>query len=292
MKRLRLTLVLIITWLFLLYNVERLDGPAINLASFVYGFAFVTAIAVILVPALYEWPLPRVLLILLPLYFLLKLYFNYPIVGDGLAHLPITVTEMAALVATLLLARDIMQRFAHLQQGLARVTLSHLDTAAPFDDGQSLIYREIRRARRRQRPLALLALKPTATSVSYSMDRFLEEAQAEIIQHYIGASVANLLLTTLEDYDIVTRRNNHFIVVLPEAGEDELAETIDRLQREARDRLGIEFSIGRARFPDDAVTFGQLLTDAERAMHRSAADRSPADDPPAETERSAVERAA
>lgn len=287
MKRLRLTLVLIITWFFLLYNVERLDGPSVNLASFVYGFAFVTAVAVIAIPVLYEWPLPRVLLITLPLYFLLKVYLNYPIVGDGLAHLPITVTEIAALVFTLLLARDIMQRFTHLQQGLARVTLSHLDDASSFDDGQGLIYREIRRARRRQRPLALLALKPTAASVSYSLDRFLEEAQAEIIQHYIGASVANLLLTTLEDYDIVTRRNGHFIVVLPEADGDELEETIDRLQREARDRLGIEFNIGTARFPDDAVTFGQLLTDAERAMHRS-----PAGEPPTETETTAVESAA
>lgn len=287
MKRFRLTLVLIITWFFLLYNVERLDGPSVNLASFVYGFAFVTAVAVIAVPALHEWPLPRVLLIILPLYFLLKVYLDYPIVGDGLMHLPITVTEIAALVVTLLLARDIMQRFTHLQKGLARVTLSHLDDASPFEDGQSLIYREIRRARRRQRPLALLALKPTASSVSYSMDRFLEEAQAEIIKHYIGANVANLLLTTLEDYDIVTRRNNHFIVVLPEADEDELQETIDRLQREARNRLGIEFSIGTARFPDDAVTFGQLLTDAERAMHRSSAG-----EPPAERETTVVESAA
>lgn len=287
MKRFRLTLVLIITWFFLLYNVERLDGPSINLASFVYGFAFLTAVAVIAIPILHEWPLPRVLLIILPLYFLLKVYLNYPIVGDGLTHLPVTVTEIVALVATLLLARDIMQRFTHLQQGLARVTLSHLDDASTFDDGQGLIYREIRRARRRQRPLALLALKPTAASVSYSLDRFLEEAQAEIIQHYIGASVANLLLTTLEDYDIVTRRNGHFIVVLPEADEDELEETIGRLQREARDRLGIEFNIGTARFPDDAVTFGQLLTDAERAMHRP-----PAGEPPTETETTAVESAA
>ena len=75
--------------------------------------------------------------------------------------------------------------------------------------------------------------------------------------------------------------------MLPEADEDELQETIDRLQREARNRLGIEFSIGTARFPDDAVTFGQLLTDAERAMHRSSAS-----EPPAERETTAVESAA
>lgn len=274
-----------ITWFFLLYNVERPE--LINIASFVYGFAFVAAVAVIAVPALHEWPLPQVLLILLPVYFLLKLYLGYPIAGEGLRNLPITVTEIAALVITLLLARWIMERFTHLQQGVARVTMSHLNDASPFDDGQSLIYREIRRARRRQRPLALLALKPTAASVSYSLDRFLEEAQAEIIEHYIRASVADLLLTTLEDFDIVTRRNDHFIVVLPEAGADELEETIGRLQREARSRLGIELSIGRARFPDDAVTFGQLLADAERAMNQGPIVR-----PSAGKETAAVESAA
>jgi hypothetical protein len=253
----------------------------------VYGFAFVTAVAVIAVPVLHEWPLPQVLAILLPLYFLLKVLLAYPIAGDGLAHLPITVTEIAALVVTLLLARRIMERFTHLQQGLARVTMSHLDDASTFDDGQSLIYREIRRARRRQRPLALLALKPTAASVSYSLNRFLEEAQAEIIEHYIRASVANLLLTTLEDYDIVTRKNNHFVVVLPDAGRDELEETIDRLQREARNRLGIELNVGKARFPDDAVTFGQLLADAERSMNRLPAAGRSTENPAAAVESAA-----
>jgi hypothetical protein len=254
---------LIITWFFLLYNVER-PVDMINIASFVYGFAFIIAVAVIAIPALHEWPFSQVVILLLPPYFLLKIYFGYPL---DWAHLPIVVTEIATLVLTLLLARQIMERFTHLQEGVARVTLSHLEETSSFDDGQSQIYREIRRARRRQRPLALLAIKPTAQSVSFSLDRFLEEAKAEIIHHYIHASVANLLLTALEDYDIVTRRNDHFIVVLPETEEDELAETIDRLQREARNRLGIEFNIGKARFPDDAVTFGQLLTDAERAMN-------------------------
>ena len=133
MKRFRLTLVLIITWFFLLYNVERLDGPSVNLASFVYGFAFVTAVAVIAVPALHEWPLPRVLLIILPL----SPAEGLPRLSDcrGWPDAPADRGHRdCGSVVTLLLARDIMQRFTHLH---ARVTLSHLDDASPFEDGQS-----------------------------------------------------------------------------------------------------------------------------------------------------------
>lgn len=272
MNRLRILLGLTITWFFLLYNIERLSSP-INIASFVYGFTFLTAIAVIFVPALHQQPLSLVLALLLPIYFFAKWYLGYPIGG---ATLPLTVTEIVTILVTLLLSRQFIERLAHLQQAIARVTLSHLQTAKTFDDGQGLIYREIRRARRRQRPLALLAIKPATEteSATYTLDRFFEEAQGEIINQYVNAKVADLLLSQLEDYDIVTRRNGHFIVVLPETNPDELAATLERLQREARCKLGVEFKIGHARFPDDAVTFSQLLNDAERAMN------GPAEQPP------------
>lgn len=272
MNRLRILLGLTIAWFFLLYNIERLSSP-INIASFVYGFTFLTAIAVIAVPALHQQPLFLVLALLLPIYFFLKWYLGYPIGGT---NLPLTVTEIVTIVVTLLLARQIMERFVHLQQAIARVTLSHLQAAATFDDGQGLIYREIRRARRRQRPLALLAIKPTTESASYSLDRFFEEAQGEIIKQYVNAKVADLLLSELDDYDIVTRRNEHFIVVLAETEPEEVEATIERLQNEARGKLGVEFRIGQARFPEDAVTFSQLLNDAERAMNQLAAQPPPA----------------
>lgn len=287
MNRLRILLALTITWFFLLYNIERLSDP-INIAGFVYGFTFLSALAVIAVPALHQQPLSLVLGLLLPVYFVAKWYLGYQIVGSGL---PLTVTEIAAIVVTLMLARQIMERFVHLQQAVARVTLAHLKEAASFDDGQGLIYREIRRARRRQRSLALLAIKPTVESASYSLDRFFEEAQGEIIKQYVNAKVANLLLSELEDYDIVTRRNNHFIVVLSEADPDELAETVQRLQNEARRRLGIEFNVGQARFPEDAVTFSQLLNDAERGMRQLAEEPAPAPDSEAASADAAAERA-
>jgi hypothetical protein len=265
MRQLRLQLFFLCAWFFLFYNIERLMAP-INLASFVYIFLFLAAGAVIMLPPLYKWSLSVPLLFMLPLYFILKYYLGYPIAGS---NLPITVTEIVAIVATLVITRLIMQRLEGIHETVAKLTMHNLRQEIPFEAGQGLIYREIRRARYHERPLALLSISPAEESVQFELNRFFKEAQAAIVRRYVNTRVADLLLKELEDYNIITQYNGHFIALLTEAEQEDVQRAIQRLQNAASDRLGLQFKIGHALFPEEAVTLEQLLTNAEQRMAKA-----------------------
>ncbi|MCA9963675.1 MAG: diguanylate cyclase, partial [Anaerolineales bacterium] len=97
----------------------------------------------------------------------------------------------------------------------------------------------------------------------------IEEAQREILDAYVSARIANLLVEQLKDYDVITQRDRHFIVLLPETDNDKVSEIVDRLKRTAREQLGLEFKIGLSTFPDEAVTFERLLEQAEAKMEQT-----------------------
>ncbi|MEZ4663907.1 MAG: hypothetical protein R2911_40760 [Caldilineaceae bacterium] len=142
MTQVRYLLIGLCSWLFLLYNVERLAAPA-NIASFVYIMTVVAAVALFFVPRLcwvgFQW---LFLTALVP-FFAFKWLLGYQIWG---ANWPITIVELSALALTIGLAQMIGRRFDKLQTLLINLTTDPIDEEVhSFRSGQSQIYREIRR---------------------------------------------------------------------------------------------------------------------------------------------------
>jgi hypothetical protein len=262
-SRLRFYLLAILAWAFIFYNTERLFTP-INLASFVYGLAAVYALIVIMYSPIYR--ISPVLLFfgsLIP-YFALKVSLGYPIGGE---NLPLTVTEIVSLGITLFLSWQIGFGLETLRREILRLTIGSANmTVNPFQSAQAEFYREIRRARHYSRPVAILSISPTSESVELSINRFLQEAQNNIIRQYVTARTAEMLRTTLKETDAITTRNNHFIVLLPETEFKHLPAVIGRLKDTAQEKLGLTLKIGASTFPDDALTFESLVRSAEERM--------------------------
>ena len=120
----------------------------------------------------------------------------------------------------------------------SRSTLGNLNQETEsFDTGQGQIYQEMRRSRRFKRPASLVSISATDHSVQIALDRFIKEAQYEIIDEYVSARVAKLLTTELLDPYIVLRRDGHFVLFLPEADRDDALEIITRLSATAQNQL-------------------------------------------------------
>lgn len=263
MKRLRYWFAGICIWFFFLYNVEKLGGT-INIATFVYVLAIVLSIMIITIRPLNRVPQHWLFLATMPVFFLLKVVGGYQIGG---ANLAITVTEICAIGITTSLVGQIARALDEILGNVAKLTIGGLNTETQsFEAGQGEIYREIRRARTYQRPAALLSIAPTEKSVELSMNRYLKEAQREIIHEYISARVANLLVEELKDCDVITRRDGHFITLLPESNRAQVEDVVRRLKLAAKEKLGLSFNVGLATFPDEAVTFERLLERAEMQM--------------------------
>lgn len=268
MVRSQFWLLALCSWLFLLYNIERLSEP-INLASFVYVFVIVCAILIILVRSLRRTPVYQSFLLALPPFFLLKIYFGYEIAGS---NLPITVTEICAIGITMFLTQRVTWHLEEFREAVSHLTIGRLEEGThSFEEGQGYIYREVRRARLYKRPAALLALSVDVGTMDVSkVNRFIKEAQQEIIRRYVAARLAELLVQELKDCDVITKRNDHFVVLLPESDHATATKVSNKLRAAIERNLGLSCKVGLSAFPDDAVTFESLLLQAESAMNEGS----------------------
>lgn len=267
MRNLRYWLAALCIWLAILYNLERWNEP-INIASFFYVYVLIIVVAILIT----SWPQKQrrrwlFLACLLP-YLLLKIYFGYPL---GNQFLPITITEIAALFVTIVLTCNVATYASVLQEAVIELTTNHLYRGTySFDVGQGEIYREIRRARRYERPATLLAISPTISSQKLSHNRFSKEMQEELVKRYVGGQIVRMLKEELPDCDVIAQRNDHLIVLLPEIDRQTSDDVVNCLRIAARENLGLEFAIGVSSFPDQAVTFESLLEQAESGMKDAA----------------------
>jgi len=283
MTRLRFACAAFVAWLVLFFNIERIYSP-INIASSAYILTAACALVVLLWPAVNKVR-PAVLLLLAFLVFLgMKYALGYLSDGSGL---PIILTECCALAVTIFLARCVAINCEDLHSAVfCNLSTDLKKRAQPFGIGQDELYREVRRARLFERPLAFLAIGPAAGTVEAAKDRLTEEVMQRILHQYVTARVGDLLSRRLKDCDVIAQRNCHFIAALPETNREAARAISRRLQTESLEKLGIELNVGLCTFPEDEGTFVGLLERAEQEMN-CANGRSSTDDelPDSEEER-------
>lgn len=272
MTQLRYLFAIATIWFFSLYNIERLAEP-INIASFVYVFVAFCALLITLLPRLQRMPAYWLYGSALLVFVGLKYELGYGFLGQDL---PLTVTEICVIGVTMFLATQIGQRLEDLRTVVTNLTIGQAGAGTqPFVEGQGQIYREIRRARRHQRPVTLLSIgiAEDTTGVSaerFSRDvplrRFITEIEQELVEKYTQTRVAEVLVDHFEDSAVITQRNDHFVTLLPETNQDDAAELVSKLQKTITEKMGLQLKVGISTFPDEAVTFENLLERAEAKM--------------------------
>jgi hypothetical protein len=268
MKRIRFPVALLIIWLFAFYNIERLSKH-IDISQIAY--MFVPLVAVL---TLAYQPLQRVNVWLLTGAATVAFLGLEAWLGNGLGvGLPIVVTQVCALVVTVLLARRVGLGVADFENAVVNMTLGHF---AERRTRQGEIYREVQRARVYHRPLMLVALRADEASVEVALDQVVREAQQAMMKQYVLAGVSKVLSDELDDYNIVAKRREHFLIVLPEMTPEKLPNVVNRLKKIVADRMGVTLKVGTAALSREVTTFEGLV---QRAMSEIEDERLPANWP-------------
>ena len=267
--RMRLPVTILIIWLFLFYNIERLSEP-IDITRMAYTFVPLMAAVTILTPRIRKIPLWVLLVAPIPVFLVLKAWLRPRAWG---ASLTLTVTELCIIAITTILARWVSNGVSEFERAVARITIGQNDTLPDsFSTGQAEMYREIKRARHHQRPLALMAIGIEKTSIQVALDRMVQEVQQAMMKRYVMSDVARRLCDKLEDYDIIAQNNDHFLILLPEVASEELSDLTNQLRQTISEQVGVTLQIGTASFPKDAVTFESLV---EKAVGEMSEEQEP-----------------
>jgi GGDEF domain-containing protein len=273
MKRMRFLVAILIIWLFLFYNIERLSEP-IDINRVAYTLVPIMAVLVILVPRLRKVPLAVLVIGPIPIFLVLKAGVGSRVWGKAI---PLTVTEICVIALTTIVARWVGNGLSEFESAIANITIGQVGRLPePFSTGQGEMYREVRRARHHQRPLTLVAIGVEEESVQVALDRMVQEVQRAMMKQYMLSGVSKTLCNELEDYDIIAQRNDHFLALLPEITPEKLTDLVERLRKTVSERVGVTLQIGTASFPEDAVTFESLV---EKAVWEMDAESEPENSP-------------
>lgn len=263
MNRIRNTIGILLIWFFLFYNIERINEP-INIASFVYVYVLISSLAMLFFRPLLRTRFFWLFLISISPYFVLKVWYYQNLLG---LSLPLTITEMAAIGLTIFLSRQLAYELVEMRETVTNMIINPLTKGInPFETSQNQINKEIRRARQHQQEVSLLAVRVSEPSLQLNRNRFIRELENEIIQKYINARVGKIFVDQLHITDIVSQRGDQFVILLPQTGKEDTSKIAHRLQSNAQDMLGITIKIGAATFPEEALTFEELMESAEQKM--------------------------
>ena len=175
-----------------------------------------------------------------------------------------TIAEVCAIVITILLARWVSSAVSEFESAIAHITIGRRGQAP--EPGSGSIYREIRRARNYERPLALMAIAVEEKSVRVALDRMVQEAQLTMMKQYALSGVSKVLCEELEDCNVVVQSNGHFLIGLPEVTPEQLPALMERLRQLVSEQVGVSLKIGTASLPQDGLTFEGLQDKAIKDM--------------------------
>ena len=258
-------------WLVVFYNFGRLIDP-LDITAIAAAMVLIVAVLTLIVPGLAHGPAWVIMAIPILVFLALKAAAGAGILGvDTL----LTITEVCAIGVTILLARWVSSAVSEFESAIAHITIGRRSQAAePPLPGRGSIYREIRRARNYERPLALMAVAVEEKSVQVALDRMVQEAQLALMKQYALSGVSKVLCEELEDCNVVVQSNGHFLIGLPEVTPEQLPALLERLRQLVSERVGVSLKIGTASLPQDGLTFEGLQDKAVKDME-SDLERQP-----------------
>ncbi len=272
MKHLRISFFALLVHLAVFYNIERLDfgqQNVIDIQAFVYVLGFVALISIIFVPVLWRLHVSVSLALWLGVYVICRLLiFNQrPLLGGIDTYL--SITELAALYILIVLAHNVTRDLQDFEEAVKNITFADVSRRVQkLEDASEEIQTELIRSRRHHYPLTVMIIQPDAKSIKAVLHRTVQELQQAMMARYVITSLARIISKQLRRTDMVLDQHERgrFIVISPDTSASSSDTLAQRIKSAAVEELGVSVSYGVASFPDEALTFEELVHQAESSL--------------------------
>jgi len=270
MSSLQSRVLALVAWLLVFFSVERVEigtFQGINLATAVYIIGMV-AVLLPLIPGAMLIPLPMMTGMIGVLYLISLLIGRGPVVEGAYVYL--VLAGAFFLLVTLLLSYLVGQSLEEFRRAVETITFSaRAGRLRSRDEASELGELEMTRSRRSERPISIMLLQADASSLNMAMHRMVQDIQRAMMQRYVLATAANVLSRHLRRSDVIFEDGaaGRLVLLAPETGEAEATRMSARIAMVVQEQLGIQVRSSVAAFPDQALTFDDLLRVAEQRLH-------------------------
>jgi hypothetical protein len=255
--------------IFVLGQLDRVDRPVINLASYFYILVFIVVPCVVLIPSFYRAPQ------FISMIFWASIYFALSRVLDRSLSAPDSFetifSEVVLLELGVWLSYQLATDLAHsasLVDTMAQSTFPN--QAIEIDDASTLIRNEVTRSRRYHRPLALLIFHASPKDKDSYRELF-RSFQRDLLKRFSSARMGQLIGEQIRQTDLLLRDHvGRFVVLCPETDRQNVMLLGERIKKRLEDDTGMQISWGCSSFPDEALTFDDMLGRAREQMKSSS----------------------
>lgn len=251
--------------IFILGQLDRVDRPVVNLASYFYILVFIVVPCVVLIPSFYRAPQ------FISMIFWASIYFALSRVIDRSLSAPDSFetifVEVVLLELGVWLSYQLAVDLAHSESLVDTMAQSAFpNQALEIEDASSVIRNEITRSRRYHRPLSLLIFHAVPENKDVYRELF-RSFQRDLIQRFSSARMGQLIGERIRQTDILLRdRVGRFVVLCPETDKDNVLLLGERINSALEDDSGLKITWGSSSFPDEALTFDDMLARAREQM--------------------------
>ena len=283
MRQLARSITTLLIGVAVFYNIERLDigeVNAVDIDSSIYILGFIAIISIIGIPALRRSD-PLVLIVIwLGEYLLVKLlllafFDGRPLLGSFYTYL--SITEMALLLILTWLAHKVAIGLRDFEEAVERITFSNgHQRIRQLREAEEEIQIEMFRSRHHHRPLSVIVVEPDPESIQTALHHLVQEVQRAMLSGYVVNNMAQTLAKYLRRTDLILeqRDRGRFLILCPETDAADSKPLVEHIQTVVREQLDISIAYGTATFPDEAVTFEELVHQAESHLHRPTEQES------------------
>ena len=257
---------LYLAMIFVLGQADFLGRPIINFASYFYLVAMIGVPATLFFPSVTRVSTAVPMMVWAGVYVLLTLFINRALTTTA-DNLAVIVLEFMLLEVGIWVAHQLALQISHAESVMDELALDAFPhRAQELDEGSQRVRIELNRSRRYHRPLSLLLLEVDPEH-QRNNGEVLKSIQTDIVNRFTSARVGQIIDDRIRQTDLVLRDKRwRFVILCPETDLASGLLLAKRITESVHEKTGLAILWGVAAFPEEALTFDDLLRKARERM--------------------------
>ena len=252
--------------IFILAQTDYLSSPIIDFASYFYLCVIVAFPVTLLFPSVAKVPVYVPLLLWAGIYMVILQILDRSI-STKQGEFSVIILEFILLEVGVWLAYQLAVQISNAESVMDALALSAFpNRAQDIDSEDRRIKTEFTRSRRYHRPLSLVVIEsiPDDEKVTKEM---LKNIQQDLLHRFTAARVGQIIDDRIRQTDIAMRdHSGRYIILCPETNLESATILAQRVSQSIKERTDLQVRWGTAAFPDEALTFDDLLQKARERI--------------------------
>ena len=252
--------------IFVLGQADYAGRPIINFASYFFLAVIVAIPVTLFFPSISSVSVYVPLLIWAGVYLVLLQIINRSYSANR-GELPVIVLEFVLLEVGVWFAHQLALQISHAESVMDALALSAFPNRAnDIDSENQRIKIELTRSRRYHRPLSLVVIEAESEDEKTTRE-MLKSIQHDLLNRFTSARIGQIIDDRIRQTDLVLRdRRGRFIILCPETDLANASLLANRIAQAVKERISLNVLWGVAAFPEEALTFEDLLQKARERL--------------------------